>query len=38
MFIKVVWVMVNISVSETVGPQIAASHQCVNLLLSILGE
>ena len=29
--------MVNISVSETVGPEITASHQCVDLLLSILG-
>ena len=38
MFIKVVQVMASISINKTVGPQIAASHQCVDLLLSILGE
>ena len=38
MFIKVVQVMANISINTTVGLQITASHQCVELLLSIFGE
>ena len=38
MFIRVVRVMANISINTIVDPQIASSHQCVDLLLSILGE
>ena len=35
--IKVVRVIANISINEVVGPSVAASHQCLDLLLSILG-
>jgi hypothetical protein len=28
----------NMSINEMVGPVLASNHQCVELLLSILGE
>ena len=35
--IKTVRVIANLSINETVGPQIASSSKCVLLLLNILG-
>lgn len=35
---KVVRVIANLSISEHVGPHIAASERCIDLLQHILGE
>lgn len=35
--VKVVRVIANISINETVGPQVASSNLCVELLIRILG-
>jgi len=36
--VKVVRVIANISINETVGPQVASSNLCVELLIRILGK
>jgi len=36
--VKVVRVIANISITEVVGPQVAASKACIDLLIRILGE